>query len=61
MSRPWTDEVDSLIQLYPNFEHHLRESLRMLVGKDAERNVDIGMAKDGSGVGGKQNISADSL
>jgi hexokinase len=44
---------DSLIQHYPNFEYHLRESLRMLVGQDVEKDVDIGLAKDGSGVGGK--------
>jgi hexokinase len=42
----------SLIQFYPNFEVHLRESLRALVGEEVERSVEIGMAKDGSGVGG---------
>ncbi|KAF8631138.1 hypothetical protein AX15_002484 [Amanita polypyramis BW_CC] len=41
----------SLIQHYPNFEKILRGSLRMLVGEDVERKVDIGLAKDGSGVG----------
>jgi len=41
----------SLIQFYPNFEVHLRESLRVLVGEEVERSVEIGMAKDGSGVG----------
>jgi hypothetical protein len=30
----------------------MRESLRVIVGKEVERGVDIGMAKDGSGVGG---------
>lgn len=41
----------SLIQFYPNFETHLRESLRAIVGEEAERKVEIGLAKDGSGVG----------
>jgi hexokinase len=42
----------SLIQFYPNFELHLREALRSLVGEPVEKAVEIGMAKDGSGVGG---------
>ncbi|PFH52548.1 hypothetical protein AMATHDRAFT_139483 [Amanita thiersii Skay4041] len=41
----------SLIQLYPNYEKILRESLRDLVGKEIEKKVEIGLAKDGSGVG----------
>ncbi|GJE84777.1 hexokinase [Phanerochaete sordida] len=41
----------SLIEHYPNFNAHLRESLRALVGEEVESRVDIGMAKDGSGVG----------
>jgi hexokinase len=41
----------SLIQFYPNFEDQLRDSLRHLVGKKVEEAVEIGMAKDGSGVG----------
>lgn len=43
----------SLIQFYPNYERSMRESLRLLVGEEVERRVEIGMAKDGSGVGGK--------
>jgi hexokinase len=42
----------SLIQFYPNFETGLRNSLRILVGDAIEKKVEIGMAKDGSGVGG---------
>lgn len=42
----------SLIQHYPNFEAGLRHSLRTLVGEAIEKKVEIGMAKDGSGVGG---------
>ncbi|KAG6896677.1 hypothetical protein C0992_006750 [Termitomyces sp. T32_za158] len=41
----------SLIEHYPNYERTLRESLRSLVGEGIEKRVDIGMAKDGSGVG----------
>jgi len=41
----------SLIQFYPNYEASMRESLRLLVGEEVERRVEIGMAKDGSGVG----------
>ena len=41
-----------MIEHYPHFERTLRESLRLLVGEDVERRVNIGMAKDGSGVGG---------
>ena len=42
----------SLIQFYPNFERTMRESIRALVGEDIEKRVEIGLAKDGSGVGG---------
>ncbi|KIK08425.1 hypothetical protein K443DRAFT_672443 [Laccaria amethystina LaAM-08-1] len=41
----------SLIEKYPEFEKILRESLRVVVGENVEKRVDIGLAKDGSGVG----------
>ncbi|KXN86325.1 Glucokinase [Leucoagaricus sp. SymC.cos] len=41
----------SLVEHYPGFEATLRESLRFLVGAHVEARVDIGLAKDGSGVG----------
>ncbi|KDR83514.1 hypothetical protein GALMADRAFT_235701 [Galerina marginata CBS 339.88] len=41
----------SLVELYPNFGQMLRESLRILVGEEVEKRVEIGLAKDGSGVG----------
>ncbi|KAF8974696.1 hexokinase [Flammula alnicola] len=41
----------SLVEHYPNFRHTLRESLRLLVGEEVEKRVEIGLAKDGSGVG----------
>jgi hypothetical protein len=31
----------------------MRDSLRKLVGEDVESRVEIGLAKDGSGVGGR--------
>jgi hexokinase len=43
----------SLFEFYPNFEQRLRQSLRILVGPEVEKQVKIGRAKDGSGVGGK--------
>lgn len=48
--------ASSLIQHYPNFNARLRESLRELVGDEVEKKVDIGLAKDGSGVGGTSNL-----
>ena len=44
--------VASLIQHYPNFNARLRDSVRELVGKEVEEKLEIGLAKDGSGVGG---------
>ena len=41
-----------MVEHYPNFLKTLRESLRKLVGEDVESRVEIGLAKDGSGVGG---------
>ncbi|KAM5532707.1 hypothetical protein V8D89_013599 [Ganoderma adspersum] len=41
----------SLIQHYPNFNTRLRDSLGELVGEEVEKKVEIGLAKDGSGVG----------
>ncbi|KAF9569461.1 hexokinase [Agrocybe pediades] len=41
----------SLVEHYPNFGKILRESLRLLVGAEVEGRVEIGLAKDGSGVG----------
>ena len=45
--------TQSLILHYPNFQQILRESLRLIVGEEVETRVEIGVAKDGSGVGGK--------
>ncbi|CAE6408389.1 unnamed protein product [Rhizoctonia solani] len=40
-----------LFEFYPNFEQRLRLSLELLVGPEIEKEVKIGRAKDGSGVG----------
>ena len=46
----------SLIQHYPNFNARVRDSLRELVGEEVEAKVEIGLAKDGSGVGGALSV-----
>lgn len=42
----------SLVEFYPRFEERVRVALRASLGKDEPR-VKIGLAKDGSGVGGE--------
>ena len=42
----------SLVEFYPGFEQTLRRALRAIVGETMEKKVNVGMAKDGSGVGG---------
>jgi hexokinase len=46
----------SLVEHYPGFQDKIRASLRFLVGEDVEKRVDVGLAKDGSGVGGKSHV-----
>ncbi|KAG8823636.1 glucokinase [Serendipita sp. 401] len=41
----------SLVEFYPGFEDTMRKSLRVIVGERAEKLLNVGMAKDGSGVG----------
>lgn len=41
----------SLVEFYPGFEATMRRALRAIVGEKMERMVNVGMAKDGSGVG----------
>ncbi|CAO2651278.1 Nn.00g095750.m01.CDS01 [Neocucurbitaria sp. VM-36] len=43
----------SLVEFYPNFEEYIREALREVpeIGKQGEKRIRIGIAKDGSGVG----------
>ena len=44
--------MDSLYQHYPGFENRMREALRVLLGEEVEKQVVMGLAKDGSEVGG---------
>jgi hexokinase len=37
---------------YPHFEERVRIALKAMLGPEAESRIKIGMAKDGSGVGG---------
>ena len=48
--------VDSLYQHYPGFEERMREALRILLGEEVEKRVSMGLAKDGSGVGGTSGL-----
>ncbi|KAL8998772.1 MAG: hypothetical protein Q9169_002222 [Polycauliona sp. 2 TL-2023] len=43
----------SLVEYYPGFEEYIREALREIegIGKQGEKRIRIGIAKDGSGVG----------
>lgn len=45
----------SLVEFYPRFDERVRTALREVIGKEAEQRVQIGLAKDGSGVGGKSH------
>jgi hexokinase len=52
-SSPLTERFcSSLYQHYPEFEERMREALRILLGEEVEKRVEMGLAKDGSGVGG---------
>jgi len=44
--------LDSLYQHYPGFEDRMREALQLLLGEEFEKLVLMGLAKDGSEVGG---------
>lgn len=50
-----TDEV-SVAEFLPNFEPRVRKALRVLLGEKGEQRVRMGLAKDGSGVGGEYPI-----
>lgn len=50
--KPYAIGIDgSLYQHYPGFEERMREALRMLLGEEVEKRIEMGLAKDGSGVG----------
>lgn len=48
----------SLVEFYPGFEVRLRQALRDMVGEECEKQVQIGLAKDGSGIGGEWEAGA---
>lgn len=43
----------SLVEFYPGFEEYMRQAFREIegIGREGERRIRIGIAKDGSGVG----------
>ncbi|KAK4704421.1 hexokinase, partial [Phenoliferia sp. Uapishka_3] len=41
----------SLVEFYPRFEERVRAAMLELLGPEVEKRVEIGLAKDGSGVG----------
>ena len=43
----------SLAEHYPDFEARMRVAVQRIIGANAERRIEIGLAKDGSGVGGE--------
>lgn len=43
----------SVAEFLPNFESRVRKALRSLLGEAGEKRVRMGLAKDGSGVGGE--------
>lgn len=42
--------TDSVAEFLPNFHDRVHEALRIILGED-EKNITMGLAKDGSGVG----------
>jgi len=46
----------SLCEFYPGFEARIRHALKSMVGEASEKKVIIGLAKDGSGIGGELSI-----
>ena len=48
--------LGSLYQHYPGYESRLREALLLLLGEEVEKLVLMGLAKDGSEVGGAHSL-----
>ncbi|KAF8313046.1 hypothetical protein DL93DRAFT_2059334 [Clavulina sp. PMI_390] len=46
----------SVVEHYPHFEERVRIALKAMLGPEIESRIKIGMAKDGSGVGGMFHI-----
>lgn len=50
------NDQSSVIEFYPSFEQQIRDALKVLLGHGAEQRIKIGLAKDGSGVGGELDM-----
>lgn len=48
---------NSMAEHYPHFEERVRIALKAMLGPEIEARINIGMAKDGSGVGGQSPSS----
>ena len=48
--------VDSLYQHYLGIEERMGEALRIFLGEEVEKRVEMGLAKNGSGVGGASTL-----
>lgn len=42
----------SVAEFLPNFQDRMRDALKVIIGEKGEKRVRMGLAKDGSGVGG---------
>ena len=43
----------SVAEFLPHFSERVREALGHILGEESEKRIRIGLAKDGSGVGGE--------
>jgi hexokinase len=46
------DIIRSVAEFLPFFEERMRAALRLILGDAGEKRIQMGMARDGSGVGG---------
>lgn len=46
----------SVAEFLPFFEERMRKALRLILGDNGERRIQMGMARDGSGVGGTSGL-----
>lgn len=50
--------MDRVAEFLPGFEGRVREALKIVLGEKGEKRVRIGLAKDGSGVGGMSMVAS---
>ena len=43
----------SVAEFLPNFESRVRDALKLILGEAGEKRISLGLAKDGSGIGGR--------